>query len=117
MFGQQLDHRLFQRAQVQVQVGPASLELQDRVGDQLSRAVPGDVSPALDPDDAMARIAARGDDREVYEKRALLEHIASHYAEGFRRLAVRGDRIVEIDATLSMDAVEARVWRAVKALP
>ena len=68
-------------------------------------------------DDAMARIAARGDDREVYEKRALLEHIASHYAEGFRRLAVRGDRIVEIDATLSMDAVEARVWRAVKALP
>ena len=67
-------------------------------------------------DDAMARISQRGDTVEVYEQRALLDHIASHYQEAFARLERRGDHIVEIDATLPMDTVTERMLAAVQAL-
>ena len=45
---QRPDERLFQIAQIEVQIPLAVSEQEDRVADQLSRPVVGDVAPALD---------------------------------------------------------------------
>ena len=64
----------------------------------------------------LERIGARGSDREVYEKRDLLERVAANYEQALQRLTDRGDRIERIDGSASIDDVHAAIWAHVTAL-
>ena len=58
----------------------------------------------------LERIGARGTEREVYEKRDLLERVAANYERALARLEARGDRIERIDGTASIEDVHEAIW-------
>ncbi len=86
---------------------------------QLNAAFPAPdltVFVEVPPEVALDRIGARGDRREVYERRDLLERVAANYAEALDRLAQRGDRVERVDGTQPIDAVHQRILAAVLAV-
>lgn len=62
----------------------------------------------------LQRIGARGSDREVYEKRELLERVEGNYERALSRLEGRGDRIARIDGSGSIDEVADAIWEHVR---
>lgn len=70
----------------------------------------------IDVDTALARIAARGAARELFEERAALEAIAARYAEVLPGLEARGWRVVHVDGARPIDDVAAQIGAAVAAL-
>jgi dTMP kinase len=62
---------------------------------------------------ALDRIAARGAAREIYEHRDRLEQVAAAYADVLALLEQRGDRIVRVDGTQSIDEVETDIRQRV----
>jgi dTMP kinase len=65
-------------------------------------------------DDALARIEARGEAREVYEQREHLERIATAYAEVIRLLSSRREPIMRMNATDPIDYIAERIREAVR---
>jgi dTMP kinase len=64
-------------------------------------------------DVSLARIEARGEARELFEERGKLIAIRDAYHVVIARLQERGDRIVTVDGSLSMDGVEKAIAAAV----
>ncbi len=64
----------------------------------------------------LKRIGARGEAREVYEKRELLERVAANYERALERLEARGDAIVRIDGSAAIDDVAQAIWTRVEPL-
>jgi len=64
-------------------------------------------------DVSLARIAARGAAREIFEERDALTAIRDAYHRVLARLRARGDRIVTVDGAGTVDAVEADIRAAV----
>jgi dTMP kinase len=62
------------------------------------------------PESALARIAKRGGEREIFEHRAELERVAASYRTVIDALRAEGQEIATIDALLPADDVEARAW-------
>ena len=71
----------------------------------------------VDPAECMRRIEARGDTLERFEDVARLTEIRACYATGLALLEARGDRILRVDGTRSIERVAAIVRDAVAALP
>jgi dTMP kinase len=71
---------------------------------------------ALDVDTCMARIDARGLDKDRFEKREQLQAISASYDRVLALLSERGDPIVRLDASQSIDQVEAALWAHVEPL-
>lgn len=67
----------------------------------------------LEPEIAWHRIAARSDERELFERRDRLAAVARSYARVSELLRARGERLVEIDASAGVDEVEARIRETV----
>lgn len=65
---------------------------------------------------SLDRIAARGGEREIFEEEERLVAIRDSYHRVLDRLRDRGDRIVTLDGTGSIDAVEAAIRPHVEAL-
>ncbi len=57
------------------------------------------------PDECMRRIEARGEARERFEHHERLALVRAAYSEGLALLEARGDRIVRVDGTLSVEAL------------
>lgn len=55
------------------------------------------------------RIAARGEPTELFEKRERLEAIHRQYEVILGKLATRGDRIVRVDGTDTVEAIHATI--------
>lgn len=70
----------------------------------------------LDVDTCLDRISNRGGTREIYEVRDQLERIAGAYEKVNELLRGRGEAIVDIDASLSIDDVHDAVWRSIAEL-
>ena len=66
-------------------------------------------------DVALDRLGTRSQ-LDIYEVREKLEPIAAQYEAVFAELARRGQPILRLDATLSMDAIEAEIRAAVERL-
>jgi dTMP kinase len=64
-------------------------------------------------DVALARVAARGAERELFEEAAWLTRVVRQYHLVMERLAARGWRVVHVDGSQDLDAVEAAVREAV----
>lgn len=64
----------------------------------------------------MNRILARGEQRERFEDTETLRRIREAYTAGLAALESRGDPILRIDATRSIDAIAIEVAQAVDAL-
>jgi dTMP kinase len=71
-----------------------------------------DLTIVLDvpPDECMRRILARGAPRERFEDTERLQRVRAAYADGLALLEQRGDRIISVDGTLSIDALSECVW-------
>lgn len=69
----------------------------------------------LDPDTALARIEARGGDRELFEHRDRLLRVAAAYDAVFTDLAAKGVPLVHVDAAAPVEVVEQAVRDAVRA--
>lgn len=67
-------------------------------------------------DTCLARIEARGGEREIFEERTRLERIDRAYRAVLSRLEARGDPIVSVDGSGSIDAVSRAVRGAVAGL-
>jgi dTMP kinase len=63
----------------------------------------------IDVDTALARIASRNEQREIFEQRNQLERISSHYDQVLDFLTNLGHPIAEVDGAGSLDAVTAAV--------
>lgn len=68
----------------------------------------------VDPDVALARIQARGGERDLYEHRERLIQIAERYEAVIALLSGLGEPIVRVDGEASADEVEQGVWAAVR---
>lgn len=66
----------------------------------------------LDPEACMARVAARGGERDIFETAEKLRLFAEGYAQSF---ALRSDRWVKVSGEGSREAVAERIWSAVSA--
>ena len=62
----------------------------------------------------LARIRARSDSREIYEDDEPLNAVSDAYDRVLERLSQRGDRIVEVDGTQSVDDVATAIEDAVR---
>jgi len=78
-----------------------------------ARFVAPDLTVVIDvpPEECMRRIIARGAPRERFEDTGRLTRIRAAYAHGLELLDERGDRIVRVDGTQSIDALAGEVWR------
>jgi len=65
---------------------------------------------------ALGRIEARGGPREIFEHRERLIAIRDAYHRVVERLRARGDVIVEVDGTTTIEAVEAEIRAHVSGL-
>jgi dTMP kinase len=70
----------------------------------------------LAPELAWARIESRSAAREIFERKELLTRIAARYDVVMDRLQQRGDPIVVVDASASVEQVGTAVWQATRAL-
>lgn len=61
-------------------------------------------------EECLRRIGVRGEDAELFERLDVLEAVAARYEQAF---SLRDERVVRIDGTQSMDAVEAAIWAVV----
>jgi dTMP kinase len=71
---------------------------------------------AVSVDTCLARIEARGGEREIFEERTRLERIDTAYRAVLSRLRTRGDPIVVVDGEQPIDVVAARIRDEVAAL-
>ena len=67
-------------------------------------------------EDCLARIAARGGVRDIFENRAQLERIAARYEAVREHLIRRGDPVAVVDGTPAADVVAKAVQAAVARL-
>jgi dTMP kinase len=68
----------------------------------------------LSPESCIERISARGEQRERFEHIERLLEISAAYGAALALLASRGEHIVHVDASASVEDVHARVMEAVK---
>lgn len=68
----------------------------------------------LDAEVAWGRVTARGSAPELFERRDRLEAVAAAYRRVAALLRDRGEPLVEIDASVPVEAVEAAVREAVE---
>lgn len=68
----------------------------------------------IDVKTSLSRINARAGTHEIFETNSILQQVASQYEVVNERLRNRGDLIIDIDATQSMDAVFAQIQNAVQ---
>ncbi|MFK7930105.1 MAG: dTMP kinase [Myxococcota bacterium] len=67
-------------------------------------------------DTCLARISARGEALELFERRESLEAISAQYTAVFERLTERGDPIVHIDGDAAIEHVAEQILNAVQRL-
>lgn len=70
----------------------------------------------IDLETSLARISQRGAARDIYETREKLERLITRYDEVMEMLSTRGDHIVTIDATQSIDAIHTSIWQHISHL-
>ena len=68
----------------------------------------------LSPEACIERITARGEQRERFEDLERLREISAAYGAALALLAGRGEHIVHVDASASVDEVHARIMEAVE---
>jgi dTMP kinase len=69
------------------------------------------------PEVALRRRQAASVDREIFEIDAFQRKVARSYGEAIRRVRRAGERVIELDGEVAVDAVAAAVLEAVRALP
>ncbi len=73
----------------------------------------------LDPETAMRRVLKRGGELEIYEKLTFQQEVSRRYRDiiaGYRETNPQ-IRIVDIDASQTIDVISQKIWSIVKDLP
>lgn len=67
-------------------------------------------------DDALKRIEARGEKKEIYENKKMLDETAARYKKAIDEFKSQGEmKVVEIDATLAKDEIAEKIWNEIRA--
>lgn len=67
-------------------------------------------------EDALKRIDARGEEKEIYENKKTLDETAARYKKAIDEYKSHGEmKVVELDATLGRDEIAEKIWNEIRA--